>query len=56
MVNDRISHARFLFMRKLFPEENINMKSDAILDTISTKKADIDNKFEIYNIPKHLIK
>lgn len=56
MVNDRISHARFLFMRKLFPEENINMKSDAILDTISTKKLDIDNKFEIYNIPKHLIK
>lgn len=50
MVNDKLSYCRFLAMRSLFPEEKINKKAYAILDTTSTTIQTINKIISKYGI------
>jgi len=50
MVNDKLSYCRFLAMRSLFPEEKINEKAYAILDTTSTSIQTINKIIRKYGI------
>ena len=52
MVNDKLSYCRFLAMRSLFPQEKINEKAYAILDTTSTTIQTINNIISNYGIKK----
>jgi hypothetical protein len=54
MVNDRLSYGRFLAIKKLFPNDKINEKSYAILDTSNDEnvKTEISRVLNNYGIPK----
>ena len=52
MANDKVSYARALAIKGLFPHDKINKNSSVVLDTVSTNISDINKVLHLYGINK----